>query len=64
MIFFHFLSELIVLLSELLTESLKITKEMTQWLIKHAHILQKDCDKAFFNNADHDGGGFIFIFYI
>lgn len=45
MIFFHFLSELIVLLSELLTESLNIIKGKALWVIKHAHILYKDCDK-------------------
>lgn len=45
MIFFHFLPELIVLLSELLTESLNIIKGKALWVIKHAPILYKDCDK-------------------
>lgn len=60
MIFFHFLSELIVLLSELLTESLNIITGKALWVIKHAHILYSDCDKSLINSADHKGGVYHF----
>lgn len=63
MIFFHFLSELIVLLSELLTESLNIIKGKALWVIKHAPILYNDCDKSLINSTDHRSGG-VYHFHI